>query len=567
MNTVARRVRQHASHARPGFPIAVAPLLAALAILVALPIIFVVLQAVFPHFALGAFDHPFGVFGQTFGDARTWTLLAHTVGFGGAVALSSIALGVPLGALRALFRVPFARVWDLLIAAPFLMPPYLVALGWILLMQPRGYLDQATGVNGGPLLFSFGGMVASMTLTVFPVVYFSVSRALAVTGGRLAEVARVYGAGPWRGFVRITLPLVLPAISASGLLAFTMAIEEFGIPSALGANSGFDVMVTSIEARFSDWPIDLPGASVLSLMLACLALIAFCAQRKVLAGRDFETQNGKPAAATRYVLRGWRWPVLAAFGIVAIFTTLAPLFAIIATAFTGSLSAGLAMSNLTLLHFRALSAGSEGAGALATSVGLAAGTAAVTGVLGFASAWYVVRTRMRGRAALDALTLLPHALPGIVVGVGLILAWNRSFWPITPYNTWVILLLSYSCLLLPYPVRYTGVALTQLGAGLEAASRVHGATGMRTMMRIVLPLVAPTLLWSMLIVFAIASRELVTSLLLAPSGVETASIFIWQQFEQGSIGDGMAMGVVTLAISGLVLGAGAWFAKRFDAAP
>ena len=134
---------------------------------------------------------------------------------------------------------------------------------------------------------------------------------------------------------------------------------------------------------------------------------------------------------------------------------------------------------------------------------------------------------MRGRAALDALTLLPHALPGIVVGVGLILAWNRSFWPVTPYNTWVILLLSYSCLLLPYPVRYTGVALTQLGAGLEAASRVHGATGMRTMMRIVLPLVAPTLLWSMLIVFAIASRELVTSLLLAPSGIETASIFIW----------------------------------------
>jgi iron(III) transport system permease protein len=383
---------------------------------------------------------------------------------------------------------------------------------------------------------------------------------------RLADVARVFGAGPWRSFMRITLPLILPAIAASALLTFTMAIEEFGIPAALGSRAGLSLVVTSIEARFSDWPIDLPGASVLSLLLAVLALVAFFLQRRLLAGRDFETQNGKPVASAPRELGKWRWPVLLAFTLIALCATLAPLFAIVVTAFSRNLSGGIASGNLTLMHFKALSAGSDGAGALGTSLALAAGTALFTGALGFVSAWCIVKTRMRGRAALDALTMLPHALPGIVVGVGLILTWNLPFWPVTPYNTWGILLLSYSCLLLPYPLRYVSAALRQIGPGLEAAARVHGATATRSLVRIVLPLISPALVWSMLIVFAVASRELVTSLLLAPSGVQTASIYIWQQFEQGSIGDGMAMGTVTMLISGLLLALGARWANRFDGA-
>src|SRR5690606_19827678 len=157
-----------------------------------------------------------------------------------------------------------------------------------------------------------------------------------------------------------------------------------------------------------------------------------------------------------------------------------------------------------------------------------------------------------GRAVLDALSLMPAALRGIVGGGGLTLLWNRSFWPISPYNTWMMLLLSYCCLLLPWPVRYVGSALRQLGSNLESAARVHGASAFQALRYIVLPLVSPALLAAMLMVFAIASRELVTSLLLAPAGTQTVSVFIWRQFEQGSVGQGMAMATLTL-ITGLVL--------------
>ncbi|HZZ09073.1 MAG TPA: iron ABC transporter permease [Paraburkholderia sp.] len=544
-----------------------AALFMAFGLIVAMPTAFVGLQAIFPALNHGSFAHPFVAIRATLVQSDTWLLLGNTLRFGVTVALASVALGVPLGALRGLARLPHARLWDLLFLAPFLIPPYLAALGWMLLLQPHGYLQQLAGFDLGAYLFSFAGIAFTMTLSVFPVVYFAVSRALMSTGGRLAQVARVCGATPWRAFLRITLALAAPAIAASALLAFTMAIEEFGIPSALGARAGLNLLVTSIEARFSDWPIDLSGASVLSALLALTALAAFVAQRRLLAGRDFDTQTGKPVASEPFELGRWRVPTLLLFSAVACCTTLAPLGAIVATAFVRTLSGGLSLANLTLAHFAAIASAGEGASALFTSLGLAAGTAVLTGALGFLTAWIIIKTRTPGRAALDGLTLLPHAMPGIVIGVGLILAWNLPVWPVTPYNTWVIVLLSYSCLLLPYPVRYASAALRQIGGSLEAAARVHGASQARVLWRIVLPLVAPPLAASMMIVFAVASRELVTSLLLSPSGVQTASVFIWQQFEQGSIGDGMAMGTLMLAISGAVLALASLWTRRLDALP
>ena len=160
--------------------------------------------------------------------------------------------------------------------------------------------------------------------------------------------------------------------------------------------------------------------------------------------------------------------------------------------------------------------------------------------------------KIRGAVFIDGLSLLPAVLPGVVVGVGLILLWNQPFWPVTPANSWPILLLSYCCLLLPWPVRYVGSALKQLGGNLEPAARVHGASQFQALRYIVLPLVFPSLLAAMLMVFAIGSRELVTSLLLAPAGMQTVSVFIWRQFEQGSVGQGMAMATIAIT-TGLTL--------------
>lgn len=523
---------------------------AALGVLVALPVAFVVLQAVFPRLAEGSLGDPFGAWGAVLSQPGTLALVGGTLKLGLSVAAVSAAIGIPLGALRGLFRLPLARLWDLLFLIPFLLPPYIAALSWTMALQPRGFLQQLAGWHLGPLLFSSAGVALVMGLAIFPVVYFAVSRSMAASGSRLTEAARVFGAGPWRAFFRVTLPLSLPAIGASLLLAFTLTIEEYGVPAALGAQSGVNVLTTAIERRLADWPIDVPGAALLSLVLVALALTAFAVQRALLAGRGFETTTGKPAPLAQAELGAWRLPVLLLFALVALAAVAAPLASMLAAALTRNLSGGLSIANLTLANFSALfQARGEAWDALSTSLSLAAGTALLAGSVGLLAAWCVAGRHVPGAAAIDGLALLPAALPGVVVGVGLILAWNQPFWPATPYGTWGILLLSYTCLLLPYPVRYVGAALAQIGPNLEAAARVHGASAARALRRIVLPLVLPGLAASMLMVFAVASRELVTSLLLAPAGVQTVSIHVWRQFEQGSVGEGMAMATVAVAAS------------------
>jgi len=388
-----------------------------------------------------------------------------------------------------------------------------------------------------------------MTLNIFPVVYFAVSRSMAPSGSRLADVARIHGAGPWRAFFRVTLPLALHAIASSLQRAYTLTIEEYGVPGALGARSGVNLLTTGIEQKLADWPVDMPGAAVLSLVLVSLALCAYCVQRAVLAGRNVETLTGKPADVVAKPLGAAQWPVLALFSLVGLVTVVMPLCSMALTAFSNTLSGGISWQNLSLRHYAALfEIDGDALGALGTSLGLALGTALITGAVGLLASWLVVVRKTRSSAAIDGLSLLPAALPGIVVGVGLILAWNRTFWPVTPYNSWAILLLAYCCLLLPYPVRYASAAMKQIGGNLDAAARVHGASAGQALWRILLPLVRPSLLAAMMMVFAVASRELVTSLLLAPAGVQTVSVFVWRQFEQGSVGDGMAMASIAVLI-------------------
>lgn len=527
--------------------------LAVLIVLVAFPLSFIVLQAIFPQFSAGSLSGAFSGVSTLLAEPQLPTMLGGTLQIATGVALLSAVIGFPLGVARGLFTLPLPRLWDLLFLIPFLTPPYIAALSWMLVLQTNGYLQQLTGINLNDLLFSKMGIVLVMALNIFPVIYFAVSRSLLASGQRLAMVARVHGASAGRAFWHITLPMLSPALAAGMLLAFTLAIEEFGVPAALGARAGVLMLTTDIEKKLADWPVDLSGASMLSVVLVVIALCAWALQKKLTGHHDVTSITGKPTENRGADAGVFTVPVVLVMALVGIIAVILPGASMALSGVLGTLSGGVTVGNVTLSHYAALfNQQGDALSALGTSLSLALGTACITGCLGLLASWLVVVQKIKGRGVIDALSLMPAALPGVVVGVGLILLWNQPFWTISPYNSWVILLLSYCCLLLPWPVRYVGSALRQLGGNLEPAARVHGASAFQALRLIVLPLVSPALLAAMLMVFAIASRELVTSLLLAPAGTQTVSVFIWRQFEQGSIGQGMAMATLTL-ITGLVL--------------
>lgn len=168
----------------------------ALLLLVAVPVSFVVLQAIFPHLDTSNYSAPFTAFSRVFTEPQMLALVATTLKVGLGVALCSALIGVPLGALRGLFRLPGAALWDVLFLVPFLLPPYIAALSWMLALQTNGYVQQLLPwLHLNAFLFSLPGMIAVMTLNIFPVVYFAVSRSMAASGSRLADVARIHGAG------------------------------------------------------------------------------------------------------------------------------------------------------------------------------------------------------------------------------------------------------------------------------------------------------------------------------------------------------------------------------------
>ncbi|WP_449546953.1 ABC transporter permease [Lelliottia amnigena] len=527
--------------------------LAVLIVLVAFPLAFIVLQAIFPQFSAGSLSGAFSGVSTLLAEPQLPVMLGGTLQIATGVALVSAVIGFPLGVARGLFNVPLPRLWDLLFLIPFLTPPYIAALSWMLVLQTNGYLQQLTGINLNDLLFSKTGIVLVMALNIFPVIYFAVSRSLLASGQRLALVARVHGASAGRAFWHITLPMLSPALAAGMLLAFTLAIEEFGVPAALGTRAGVLMLTTDIEKKLADWPVDLSGASMLSVVLVVIALCAWALQKKLTGHHDVTSITGKPTENMGADAGVFTFPIVLMMALVGIIAVIVPGASMALSGILGTLSGGVTTDNVTLSHYTALfSQQGDALSALGTSLSLAFGAACITGSFGLLASWLVVVQKIKGRGVIDALSLMPAALPGVVVGVGLILLWNQPFWTISPYNSWVILLLSYCCLLLPWPVRYVGSALRQLGGNLEPAARVHGASAFQALRFIVLPLVSPALLAAMLMVFAIASRELVTSLLLAPAGTQTVSVFIWRQFEQGSIGQGMAMATLTL-MTGLLL--------------
>nr|WP_263450665.1 iron ABC transporter permease [Klebsiella grimontii] len=531
--------------------------LAVLLVLVGLPLLFIILQAIFPRFSAGSLEGAFSGVAALIADPQLPMMLGGTLWVACGVALMSVLIGLPLGVLRGLFNVPLPRLWDVLFLIPFLTPPYIAALAWTLLLQSNGYLQQLTGWDLNDLLFSRSGIVLVMTLNIFPVVYFAVSRSLLASGQRLAIVARVHGASAWRAFWHITLPMLSPALAAGMLLAFTLAIEEYGVPAALGPRAGLLMLTVGIEKKLADWPIDLPGASLLSLLLMAVALLAWWLQKRLTGDKEVTSVTGKPGENSGAELGWLALPATLLMASVGGVAVMLPGASMVLTSLMSTLSGGIHGDNFTLRHFTALFAQQGDAlSALGTSLSLALASALIVGVIGLLAAWLVLVQKMKGSAIVDALSLMPAALPGVVVGVGLILLWNQPFWPVSPYNTGFMLLLSYCCLLLPWPVRYVGSALRQLGHNLEPAARVHGATPLQALRLIVLPLIFPALLAAMLMVFAIASRELVTSLLLAPAGTQTVAVFIWRQFEQGSPGQGMAMASLTLFTGlGLMLSA------------
>lgn len=487
-----------------------------------------------------------------FGRARNYAALWNSVW----VSLAATGLATVIGTLTAFVvqrtDVPFKPLLRFLLILPFAIPPLFAAMGWVQLAGPVGILSNAyKGLFDVPAvpwtIYGAGGIIFVLGITKYPFVFITVSGALQRMDASLEEAARTAGAGTARIMREITLPLVRPAILGGALLAFVSSIDNFGIPAVLGLRVQFQVLTTRIYEALTI--PDLPLATAMSMLLVVLAGVAVWLMGK------FEGRRGEHAiiggkSIRPHVIRlgGARpWVTLALLALVVVIVVL-PLFALVVTSVQPFYGAPLTAENVTLRNYEAVLGSTAAQRGIRNSMILAPAAATILVVVTALLAYLAVKARMRGARALDAIGMVPFALPGSVIGVGMILAWSNP--PVGPtlYGTLWILLIAYLMRYMAYGLRACRASLLQIHDSLEEAAATSGASRMRTLRDVTVPLMRPGMVAAWVLIFMSAFNELTVSVLIWSARNETIGVWIFVMQDSGFAGRASALAVATLPI-------------------
>ena len=474
--------------------------------------------------------------------------------------------GVGLALLVARTDLP-ARAWlRPAFALSYFIPPFIGAIAWLQVIGPAGYLNKLwMALSGGEPLFrayGAGGMIFLLALHNYPLVYLSVLGALDRLDPSLEWAGEVCGASPWQVLRRITLGLAAPAVLAGTFLAFAAALADFGVAAVVGLPANYTVLSTKIFqlVRSFDLADNFAQAAAMSTILLAFGLVALWLEYLWLGGRRFATLSSSARREAYYRLGPFRKLALA-FALFFLLTTLAlPLCAVALTSLTRVYGLPPFPANWTLDNFRqVLFEAPETVRALRNSLLLAAGSATAIMALGFLTA-HAGRSTDRARVVLEFLVAVPYAVPGVVVGLAMILAAlqlkpSNGF---SLYNTIWIILVAYLARFLIFGVRTASAALAQIHEGLIEAARVSGASWARTQLQVALPLVRKSLLAGWLLVFVPALTELTVSVLLWSVGNETVGVAVYNLQDHGNLVGSASLALVVMV---LVL-IGNWLAQR-----
>jgi iron(III) transport system permease protein len=472
------------------------------------------------------------------------------------VSVSAICclVAAPLGWLVARTDMPLARTVRTLVMASLVTPPFVGAIAWEMLAAPNsGLLNQLwrwlTGMPADEALldiYTLEGLIFVIACYTFPYVFILVANALDRMPGELEDASSMLGAGTWATARRITVPLALPTLLAGILVAFLQALNLFGSPAILAIPAGFHTLTTKIWSLFQFPPKpELASAAALPLLLLTIALLR--AQRAVLGRRGYAVLGGKYGAPRLIRLGILRLPAAALALIVLAMPLFLPYAALFNTAFSPVASQFISPATATLRNvvftFGQLSSTMP---ALKNTFLLATATATVGGLLALLIAYIVARRAIVGHQVLAFLATAPLAIPGIVLGVGLFLAYTRP--PLTLYGTLWILLIAFITIELPAAYQQLGSAFHAVHPELEEAGRMLGATRLRTLKDITAPLLRSAAIATWCFIFVAVIRELSAAVILFTSETKVLSVLIFDLKESGDVG---AIAVLSLAMVGI----------------
>jgi iron(III) transport system permease protein len=483
-----------------------------------------------------------------------------------AVGVLSCVIATPLAWLVSRTDLPGRRVVRALVTASFVTPPFLGAIAWEILAAPNsGMINQlyrtlTGGEEGSHLvdIYTIEGLVFAIACYTFPYVFTLVANGLDRIPTDLEDASAILGARTWTTLRRVTIPLVLPAMLAGSLIAILQALTMFGSPAILALPAGFHVITTKIWSLFQYPPrLGLAAAASLPLLLITVALLQ--GKSWILGRKGYTVLGGKSGEPRIARLGRWKWLAVAFVAVVLGLTVLLPYAALLKTAVTRNVSEPLTWDALTLHNFFfVFFEFSATRLALWNTLVLGLTTATLGTFIALLAAYMVSRRAVRGSALLGLLATAPVAIPGIVLGVGVFLTYSHP--ALMLYGTLWILLIAFLTIEMPAGYQQMFSAFHGIHPELEDASRILGASRLKTLRLITAPLLRTSVMATWCFVFIGTIRELSATILLTTANTKLVSVIIYDLNESGDLGAISVLGLMLLAVSFIVV----FIANRFS---
>jgi iron(III) transport system permease protein len=484
----------------------------------------------------------------------TYSTFVNSLIFGAGSAGLSFTLGTLLAWLTERTNVPLRSIFVPIAVVPLILPGVLESIAWIFLLSPKfGYLNvwlmNLFGLASPPFnVFSLPGMIWVHSVGQVPLAFLLMVAAFKSMDPSLEESAMMSGAATWQTFRRITLRLLMPTAASVLLILFVRTLESFETPALIGIPARIYVYTSEIYLAFNEYPPDYGRGGALAVGLLLLSAVGvWMYTRATKEGKKFQTVTGKAFRPRQFDLGAWRWAGFAFLMTYFIFVVLLPFLVLFWASFLPFFATPGwdALDKLSFDNYRYLYGFRPFWDAMQNSIVLATLTATVAMVLTSLVAWIVYKSRLPGSWVLDFLAFVPITIPGIVMGMALILLYVA--FPLPIYGTIWMLLIAYVTRYIPYGMRAASGSIMQIHSELEEAAAASGASWWESFKRVTLPLLRPGLVAGWIYICIVSFREFSTSVLLATGESRVLSILLFTMFEQGQVTVVAAIGVLMIA--------------------
>ncbi len=494
-----------------------------------------------------------------YSDPALLEVLWNTVIFVVGASITATMLALFLAYLNIRTDIPFKFIFGIISIIPMMIPHILFSVSWVLLLNPSNgilnlILQSIFSLDKAPFnIYSLPGMILVEGLLDLPIAYLIIAPAMAAFDASLEESSRVCGAPTGKTILRITLPVLRPAILAAFILCIIRGLASFAVPSVIGMPGRIYVLATHLYQMVSSgFAADYgKAASVGMSVLVASVILIYIYRYLTSAGEKYVTIAGRGYRPSIIRLKGSRIPLFFILGILSFVLIVLPVVVLFYTSLVpySMVPSAKAFSMMGLKHWIDVINDPISLLSLKNSLFLGIFGATVGIVLSIFVAYVIVKVRTRSAGLLESLSFLSFSFPGIVIGVGFMWFFVRT--PL--YATIWALLVGYIATYLPYGIRPLSSAFVQIHNHLEESSLVAGASYLTTLRRIVIPLLVPGIVSGWVLMATMFVRELSLSVVLSRPGSEVLAVQILRFSEDGLWGRLSALGIIMIAMSTLLV--------------